>query len=227
MPRVGGWREMIGGAPGKRRHRRAPSCQPHTPSALLSCPVQTVIDAPNSKKSDLRRARSAMLNLAPTSTGSATAIALIFPGGRCLHRSCGGCAMQAVWRVGHGSSPQLPQCCKAGIPRSLLAPRPSTHPSPAPPSSLRPRAQGQAQRAGGACAAAQRLHHRLRVRGGARHHRGGGQCAAQGGLVGWLGVVGWVGGCPPSAGKWRPALGGEVGGVHRAPSHEHGLWRSS
>ena len=41
---------------------------------------QTVIDAPNSKKSDLRRARSAMLNLAPTSTGSATAIALIFPG---------------------------------------------------------------------------------------------------------------------------------------------------
>ncbi|PRW57280.1 type I glyceraldehyde-3-phosphate dehydrogenase [Chlorella sorokiniana] len=41
--------------------------------------TQTVIDAPNSKKSDLRRARSAMLNLAPTSTGSATAIALIFP----------------------------------------------------------------------------------------------------------------------------------------------------
>ena len=42
--------------------------------------MQTVVDAPNSKKSDLRRARSAMLNLAPTSTGSATAIALIFPG---------------------------------------------------------------------------------------------------------------------------------------------------
>ncbi|EFN55997.1 hypothetical protein CHLNCDRAFT_145382 [Chlorella variabilis] len=41
--------------------------------------TQTVVDAPNSKKSDLRRARSALVNLAPTSTGSATAIALIFP----------------------------------------------------------------------------------------------------------------------------------------------------
>ncbi|KAL4451734.1 hypothetical protein ABPG75_007396 [Micractinium tetrahymenae] len=41
--------------------------------------TQTVVDAPNSKKSDLRRARSALCNLAPTSTGSATAIALIFP----------------------------------------------------------------------------------------------------------------------------------------------------
>jgi glyceraldehyde 3-phosphate dehydrogenase len=41
--------------------------------------LQTVVDAPNSKKSDLRRARSALCNLAPTSTGSATAIALIFP----------------------------------------------------------------------------------------------------------------------------------------------------
>lgn len=41
---------------------------------------QTVVDAPNSKKSDMRRARSALVNLAPTSTGSATAIALIFPG---------------------------------------------------------------------------------------------------------------------------------------------------
>mmetsp|Transcript_54188 Transcript_54188/g.171968 ORF Transcript_54188/g.171968 Transcript_54188/m.171968 type:complete len:356 (-) Transcript_54188:21-1088(-) len=41
--------------------------------------TQTVVDAPNSKKDDLRRARSAMTNLAPTSTGSATAIALIFP----------------------------------------------------------------------------------------------------------------------------------------------------
>lgn len=46
------------------------------PSAML----QTVVDAPNSKKTDLRRARSALVNLAPTSTGSATAIALIFPG---------------------------------------------------------------------------------------------------------------------------------------------------
>jgi hypothetical protein len=50
---------------------------------LLGPPLpapQTVVDAPNSKKSDLRRARSALCNLAPTSTGSATAIALIFPG---------------------------------------------------------------------------------------------------------------------------------------------------
>lgn len=41
--------------------------------------TQTVVDAPNAKKSDLRRARSGLVNLAPTSTGSATAIALIFP----------------------------------------------------------------------------------------------------------------------------------------------------
>ncbi|KAG7667529.1 hypothetical protein Ndes2526B_g03529 [Nannochloris sp. 'desiccata'] len=41
--------------------------------------TQTIVDAPNVKKSDLRRARSALVNLAPTSTGSATAIALIFP----------------------------------------------------------------------------------------------------------------------------------------------------
>ena len=40
---------------------------------------QTLVDAPNTKKSDLRRARSGLVNLAPTSTGSATAIALIFP----------------------------------------------------------------------------------------------------------------------------------------------------
>lgn len=41
--------------------------------------TQTIVDAPNAKKSDLRRARSGLTNLAPTSTGSATAIALIFP----------------------------------------------------------------------------------------------------------------------------------------------------
>ena len=41
--------------------------------------TQTLLDAPNTKKSDLRRARSGLVNLAPTSTGSATAIALIFP----------------------------------------------------------------------------------------------------------------------------------------------------
>jgi glyceraldehyde 3-phosphate dehydrogenase len=34
---------------------------------------------PNSKKTDLRRARSGMVNLCPTSTGSATAISEIFP----------------------------------------------------------------------------------------------------------------------------------------------------
>ena len=41
--------------------------------------TQTIVDAPNDKKSDLRRARAGMLSLAPTTTGSATAIALIFP----------------------------------------------------------------------------------------------------------------------------------------------------
>jgi len=41
--------------------------------------TQSILDCPNHKKSDLRRARSALVNLAPTSTGSATAIALIFP----------------------------------------------------------------------------------------------------------------------------------------------------
>ncbi len=34
---------------------------------------------PNTKKDDLRRARSGMLNLCPTSTGSATAIVEIYP----------------------------------------------------------------------------------------------------------------------------------------------------
>ena len=41
--------------------------------------TQSILDCPNHKKTDLRRARSALVNLAPTSTGSATAIALIFP----------------------------------------------------------------------------------------------------------------------------------------------------
>ena len=41
--------------------------------------TQMLLDAPNAKKSDLRRGRSALSNLVPTSTGSATAIALIFP----------------------------------------------------------------------------------------------------------------------------------------------------
>lgn len=41
--------------------------------------TQTIIDMPNVKKTDLRRARSGMLNLCPTSTGSATAIFEIYP----------------------------------------------------------------------------------------------------------------------------------------------------
>mmetsp|Transcript_21391 Transcript_21391/g.27656 ORF Transcript_21391/g.27656 Transcript_21391/m.27656 type:complete len:362 (+) Transcript_21391:200-1285(+) len=41
--------------------------------------TQTLVDMPNTKKSDLRRARSGMNNLCPTSTGSATAIVEIYP----------------------------------------------------------------------------------------------------------------------------------------------------
>jgi glyceraldehyde-3-phosphate dehydrogenase/erythrose-4-phosphate dehydrogenase len=41
--------------------------------------TQTLVDMPNTKKDDLRRARSGMCNLCPTSTGSATAIVEIFP----------------------------------------------------------------------------------------------------------------------------------------------------
>lgn len=40
---------------------------------------KTIVDMPNTKKDDLRRARSGMLNLCPTSTGSATAIVEIYP----------------------------------------------------------------------------------------------------------------------------------------------------
>ena len=48
---------------------------------LLRADMRAVFILPlqNTKKSDLRRARSGLVNLAPTSTGSATAIALIFP----------------------------------------------------------------------------------------------------------------------------------------------------
>jgi hypothetical protein len=43
-------------------------------------PTQTLMDTIHpGKKNDLRRARSAAMNLAPTSTGSAKAIALIYP----------------------------------------------------------------------------------------------------------------------------------------------------
>jgi len=41
--------------------------------------TQTIVDMPNTKKDDLRRARSGMMNLCPTSTGSATAIVEIYP----------------------------------------------------------------------------------------------------------------------------------------------------
>jgi len=41
--------------------------------------TQSLVDMVNPKKTDLRRARSGMLNLAPTSTGSATAVAEVFP----------------------------------------------------------------------------------------------------------------------------------------------------
>nr|UJP29465.1 glyceraldehyde-3-phosphate dehydrogenase [Schizochytrium sp. HX-308] len=41
--------------------------------------TQSIMDAPNTKKDDPRRARAGMLNLAPTSTGSAKAITMIFP----------------------------------------------------------------------------------------------------------------------------------------------------
>eukprot|EP00756_Hemistasia_phaeocysticola_P021522 Hpha_TRINITY_DN15780_c1_g1::TRINITY_DN15780_c1_g1_i1::g.41722::m.41722/K00134/GAPDH, gapA; glyceraldehyde 3-phosphate dehydrogenase len=41
--------------------------------------TQSITDLVQTKKSDMRRSRSGMLNLAPTSTGSATAIAEVFP----------------------------------------------------------------------------------------------------------------------------------------------------
>jgi glyceraldehyde 3-phosphate dehydrogenase len=47
--------------------------------SLYEYRTQTIVDMPNTKKSDLRRARSGMVNLCPTSTGSATAIVEIYP----------------------------------------------------------------------------------------------------------------------------------------------------
>jgi glyceraldehyde 3-phosphate dehydrogenase len=41
--------------------------------------TQTLLDGPNGKKEDPRRSRSGLVNLAPTTTGSAKAITLIFP----------------------------------------------------------------------------------------------------------------------------------------------------
>lgn len=64
--------------------KRAPYCYscsslPINLKYLMHTIIQTLVDMPNTKKSDLRRARSGMLNLAPTSTGSATAIIEIYP----------------------------------------------------------------------------------------------------------------------------------------------------
>ena len=92
--------------------------------------TQTIVDAPHK---DLRRARAASLSLIPTTTGSATAIGLIFP-----------------------------------------------------------ELRGAAERARGARAAAQRLAHRLRLRGRPADRRRGGQRPAarprpQGPLAGILG----------------------------------------
>jgi len=43
-------------------------------------PTQSIMDVPNpGKKNDLRRARSGAVNLAPTTTGSAKAVAMIYP----------------------------------------------------------------------------------------------------------------------------------------------------
>jgi glyceraldehyde 3-phosphate dehydrogenase len=43
-------------------------------------PTQSIMDVPNpGKKNDLRRARSGAVNLAPTTTGSSKAIAMIYP----------------------------------------------------------------------------------------------------------------------------------------------------
>ncbi len=126
--------------------------------------LQTVVDAPNSKKSDLRRARSALVNLAPTSTGSATAIALIFPGGALLHIEVRG------WGK-HGQN--VLGICNSKAPHPLC--------SWAPPCCCRP--EGQAERAGRPRAAAKWFHHRLRVRGEAQHQRRGGQRIIQGVLL--------------------------------------------
>jgi glyceraldehyde 3-phosphate dehydrogenase len=51
----------------------------HDSIVLHISSTQTLVDMPNTKKSDLRRARSGMTNLCPTSTGSATAIVEIYP----------------------------------------------------------------------------------------------------------------------------------------------------
>ena len=89
---VGGWCGVEGSREGRWRCALPPFLTA-PPSPRLSPPIergcittihdvtntQTIVDAPNAKKSDLRRARSGMTNLAPTSTGSAKAIALVFP----------------------------------------------------------------------------------------------------------------------------------------------------
>ena len=94
-----------------------------------------VVDAPHK---DLRRARAAGVSLIPTTTGSATAIGLIFP-----------------------------------------------------------ELEG-AERAGGACPAAERLAHRLRLRGRPADERRGGQRAARGGR----GAARWSGSWATRSGRW-------------------------
>jgi glyceraldehyde 3-phosphate dehydrogenase len=53
--------------------------QPTTHTCVPSCNAKCLVDMANTKKTDLRRARSGMVNLCPTSTGSATAIVEIYP----------------------------------------------------------------------------------------------------------------------------------------------------
>ena len=80
-----------------------------------------VVDAPHK---DLRRARSALLSLAPTTTGSATAIALIYPE---LKGKLNGHAVRAPV-LNAPRSPTPCSSCSAPPP-----PRRSTHCSPPPP----------------------------------------------------------------------------------------------
>ena len=194
-----GWGGCVGGGGASLGGSVPLQSLPFTATSLpASLTLQTVVDAPNSKKSDLRRARSALCNLAPTSTGSATAIALIFPGG------CGAALLPPymLWVPFMHDAPS----------HTCMHPRALTLPLlllPLPPAR---RAQGEAQRAGHPSAAAQRLHHRLRVCRQAPHHRRGGQRAAQGvrvpEVVGggdWPGLGGgFCCKCESNGHRWQP-----------------------
>ena len=124
--------------------------------------AQTLVDAPNAKKSDLRRARSGMLNLAPTSTGSATAIALIFPelkarrgrpwggagggGGRPQHHPLHTLARAHARAAVRAARAPVPLAAAGPPDAPRRAPRPAAPrrapPSPPPPPA-RPHAQGK------------------------------------------------------------------------------------